>query len=108
MSNRLMTGCLLLSAGLVLAAGFSTSPFAGTVMGNVNPAEAASRAWIFSATDTLTAEVESSGHFQISQVKPGNYRLLVEAKPPYRNSVKEGIRVADGAPTDVGTIEMQK
>jgi len=107
MVKHLFAGYLLLAAGLALAAGF-TSPLAGTVMGIVNPAEAASRAWIFSATDTLTAEVENSGHFQIGQVKPGSYRLMIEAKPLYRNSIKEGIRVADGAPTDVGTIEMQK
>ena len=107
MTNRLLTWCLVLITSLAPAAGF-IKPVAGTLTGNVNPPEAGLRAWIFSATDTLTATVENSGHFQISQVKPGNYRLLVEARPPYRNSVKEGIHVADGVPTDVGTIEMQK
>lgn len=107
MRSHLFTGCFLL---LVLAAPGPAfiRPVAGTVTGYVNPPEAAMRAWIFSNTDTLTASVENSGHFQVGQVKPGNYRLLVEAKPPYRNSVREGIRVADGAPTDVGTIEMQR
>jgi len=107
MSNRLFTSCLLLTTGLALATAF-TRPFAGTVTGNVNPPEGASRAWIFSATDTLMAPVENSGHFQISPVKPGHYRLMLEAKPPYRNNVKEGILVVDGMPTNVGTIEMQK
>lgn len=106
MPGRFLTCCFLLI--------FLATPqerirsMAGTVTGNVNPAEAALRAWVFSSTDTLTAQVENSGHFQISPVKPGNYRLLIEARPPYRNSVREGIRVADGPPTDVGTIDMQR
>ena len=107
MPARLFT-CSLLFALLIAPGPGLKRPFAGAVTGNVNPPDAGLRAWIFSATDTLTAQIENSGHFQISQVKPGNYRLLVEARPPYRNSVKEGIRVAEGAPTDIGTIEMQK
>ena len=107
MPERLFTCCLFVILLVAPGPGF-IRPVAGAVSGNVNPADAASRAWIFSATDTLTAPVENSGHFQISQVKPGNYRLLIEARPPYRNNVKEGIRVTEGAPTDIGTIEMQK
>jgi hypothetical protein len=107
MPGRLFTCCLVFVLLAAPGPGF-IRPAAGTVTGYVNPPEAALRAWIFSGTDTLTATVETSGHFQMAQVKPGNYHLLVEAKPPYRNSVREGIRVADGVPTDVGTIEMQR
>ena len=107
MATRLITYCLLFLLPLLREAG-NTKIFAGAVMGNVNPADAALRAWLFSPTDTLTAQVENSGHFQISQVKPGNYRLLIEARPPYRNYLKESLHVTEGPPTDAGTIEMQK
>ncbi|MBS1600021.1 MAG: hypothetical protein JST75_17475 [Bacteroidetes bacterium] len=76
------------------------------VKGNVNPADAALRAWLYGA-DTLNASVVG-GYFQINNVKPGNYVLVIEGNPPYRNVFKNGIVVIDGQPTDVGTIEMQK
>lgn len=107
MKGRLLTYCLLLIILAAPAPGF-IKPVAGVLIGNVNPPDAALRAWIFSGTDTLEANIENSGHFQISQVKPGNYRLLIEARPPWRNNLRESVRVNDGPPTDVGTIEMQK
>ena len=107
MKNRIGTCCLLLIAGILLLVGF-THRFNTLVSGSVNPTDAGLRAWVFSATDTLTSSIESNGRFQISNVKAGHYRLLIEGKPPYRNVVKEGIVVTDGAPVDVGTIDMQK
>jgi len=77
------------------------------VKGSVEPSDGASRAWIFSRTDTLNAPV-IQGHFLISNVKPGNYMLMLEAKPPYRDSFKQGVIVVDGQPTDVGIIAMYR
>ena len=77
------------------------------VKGSVNTSNAAVRAWVFSKTDTFNTTI-SSGLFQIDNVKPGNYTLMVEGRPPYRNSVKPDIIVVDGQPTDVGVIEMQQ
>jgi len=42
----------------------------------------------------------------IENVKPGNYTLMVEGRPPYRNMVKQGIIVVNGQLTDVGVIQM--
>ena len=79
----------------------------GSVKGTVTPADAAARAWVISSTDTLKATVDK-GVFEISSVKPGTYKLIIEAKPPYKNVSKEGITVADGQPTDVGEIKLEK
>jgi hypothetical protein len=79
----------------------------GIVKGTVTPSDGALRAFLFSATDTLNATVEQ-GIFQINDVKPGNYILMVEGKPPYRNSTKDGISVIDGQLTDVGEITMHQ
>ncbi|MBS1563648.1 MAG: hypothetical protein JST39_04630 [Bacteroidetes bacterium] len=108
---RQWTLYIVLGLGLLFAGEAFRHPpgvINGAVTGNINPSDAALRAWLFSDRDTLMAQVETSGHFQISQVKPGSYRLLVEAKPPYRNNVREGIVVTEGAPTNIGTIDMQK
>lgn len=107
MKNRFGACCLLLIAGILLLVGF-THRFNTLVTGGVNPTDAGLRAWVFSATDTLTSSIDNNGRFQISNVKAGHYRLLIEGKPPYRNLVREGIVVTDGAPVDVGMIEMQK
>jgi hypothetical protein len=77
------------------------------VKGSVNPSDAAIRAWIISRSDTLNSPV-IQGNFMISNVKPGNYTLMLEAKPPYRDSFKQDVLVVDGQPTDVGVIEMHR
>jgi hypothetical protein len=81
--------------------------FNSPVKGSVNPSDAALRAWVFSQTDTVNAPV-NQGYFTIEGVKPGNYILMLEGRPPYRNTVKKGIQVSEGQPTDVGVIEMEK
>jgi hypothetical protein len=75
------------------------------VKGSITPANGGIRAWVFSKTDTLSAPV-LQGNFMIENVKPGNYTLMIEGKPPYRNTVKQGIIVVDGQLTDAGVIQM--
>jgi hypothetical protein len=77
------------------------------VKGSVNPPDAAIRAWLISKADTVNGNVDR-GMFEITNVRPGSYSLIVEGRPPYRNSLKEGVNVIDGQLTDVGVIEMQK
>ncbi len=71
------------------------------------PSNGAIRAWLISKADTLNSPV-IEGNFMITNVKPGNYILMLEAKPPYRDSFKPDILVVDGQPTDVGVIQMNK
>jgi|SRR5450755_275459 hypothetical protein len=77
------------------------------VKGSVSPPDAALRAWLISKADTLNAPV-IQGNFMITNVKPGNYILMVEARPPYKDSFKQDILVVDGQPTDVGIIQMNQ
>ena len=77
------------------------------VKGSVSPANGASRAWLISRRDTLNAPV-IQGNFMITNVKPGNYTLMLEATPPFRDSFKQDVLVVEGQPTDVGVIEMNQ
>jgi hypothetical protein len=79
----------------------------GTIKGTVSPSEGAVRAWALSSTDTLRAPVQS-GTFEITNAKPGTYRIIIEAKPPYKNIAKDDVNVAEGQPTDVGEIKLQQ
>ncbi len=81
--------------------------FNSPVKGSVSPANGSSRAWLISRTDTLNAPV-LQGIFMITNVKPGNYTLMLEGRPPYRDSFKQDILVVEGQPTDVGVIEMNQ
>ena len=77
------------------------------VKGSVTPPNGANRAWLISRQDTLNAPV-IQGNFMITNVKPGNYTLMLEAKPPFRDSFKQDVLVVEGQPTDVGVIEMHQ
>jgi hypothetical protein len=77
------------------------------VKGSVNPSNAAIRAWLVSKSDTLNVIV-IDGNFMITNVRPGNYTLMLEGRPPYRDSFKQDVQVVDGQPTDVGVIQMNQ
>ncbi|QEC43688.1 carboxypeptidase-like regulatory domain-containing protein [Pseudobacter ginsenosidimutans] len=91
------------TAGLFAFKGIQT----GSIKGTVSPADGAERVWALSGTDTLKATVES-GAFNITGAKAGTYRVIVEAKPPYKNAAKDGVTVTDGQPTDVGEIKLEQ
>jgi hypothetical protein len=97
---------LLFAAMLSLGFSFQIS-LNSPVKGSVNPPNGAIRAWLISKSDTLNSPV-IQGNFMITNVKPGNYTLIMEGRPPYRDSFKQDVLVVDGQPTDVGVIEMQQ
>jgi hypothetical protein len=77
----------------------------GSVKGTVSPANEANMAWIVSSTDTLKVPVDK-GTFEIRDVKPGVYKVIIEAKPPYKNAATDAITVNDGQVIDVGEIKL--
>ena len=49
-----------------------------------------------------------NGSYEIANVKPGAYRVIIEARPPYRNAAKENVTVTDGQAADAGEIKLEK
>jgi hypothetical protein len=98
-----------LGAVAVAAAGlFAFSQLrVGSIRGTIAPVDAGVRAWAESATDTLKAPIVN-GVFEITDAKPGAYKIVIEAKPPYRNIAKDGLMVTDGQATDAGEITLEK
>jgi len=78
-----------------------------SIKGTVTPADAATRAWALSSSDTLKADIEK-GAFEIPNVKPGIYQVIIEAKAPYKNTNKGGVTVAEGKAADLGEIKLDK
>lgn len=98
----------LVVIGIAAAGLFAFTTLAtGSIKGKVSPSDGAVRAWAESATDTVNAAIQN-GTFEIDNVKPGTYKIVIEAKPPYKNVAKEGISVTDGQPVDAGEIMLSK
>ncbi len=97
-----MLGVTAITAGLL-----AFSNIDGSVKGSVTPPEGALRAWVISAKDTFRTDI-TTGTFEIPNVRSGTYRLIIEAKPPYKNVAKDSITVIDGSPVDVGVITLNQ
>jgi hypothetical protein len=79
----------------------------GSIRGKVSPSAAATSAYVVSGMDTMRTNIQN-GAFEINQIKPGTYKLVIEAIAPYKNFEKEGVVVNEKKATDVGEITMQQ
>ena len=81
--------------------------FGGSVKGSINPINGGVKCWAISSTDTFQTNIVN-GAFEINNMKPGSYRIAIEAIPPYKNAVREGIEIRNGEITDIGEIRLQQ
>ena len=97
------------AAGLAVASAlFAFTTFKnGSIKGTVSPSASATSAYVISGMDTMRTNIQN-GAFEIGQVKPGTYKLVIEAIAPYRNFEKEGVVVNEKKDTDVGVITLQQ
>jgi hypothetical protein len=77
-----------------------------SITGKVSPADQATAVWAISGTDSTTANVVN-GAFSLT-AKAGTYKIVIDAKEPYKDVALDGIVVNDGASTDVGEIKLLK
>ena len=99
----ILASILLVTVGLLAFRG----TYAGSIKGIVVPTDGASGAWAISATDTFRANVVQ-GAFEVTGVKPGTYRVVIEAVAPYKTAFKENVLVAEGVAADAGTFLLSK
>lgn len=78
-----------------------------SIKGKITPAFYGVNAWAISVTDTLYTSI-SDGSFEFPNAEPGIYKLIIEARSPYRSMAKDGIVVKDGQLTDIGELSLQK
>jgi len=79
----------------------------GSIKGSVSPSASATSAYVVSGMDTMRNNIRNGG-FEIGEVKPGTYKLVIEAIAPYKNFEKEGVVVNEKKATDVGEIALQQ
>jgi len=76
------------------------------ITGRVNPADGADAAWAIAGSDTVKANIVN-GSFSLA-VKPGTYKVMIDAHDPYKDVTKENIEVKEDGPTDIGEIMLEK
>lgn len=84
----------------------STDKLQSSITGKISPADGAEVVWAISATDSVKAMV-ALGSFSI-QVKPGLFKLIVDAKEPLKDAQLDNLDVKENQVLDVGEIILQK
>jgi hypothetical protein len=74
------------------------------ISGRITPADGGQRVWAIQGSDSLSL-IPTGGSFLI-EAKPGLYKILVDAKEPYKDVLMENIEVTNGKTTDVGEIKL--
>lgn len=82
-------------------------PPTGGIHGTISPADAAKKVWAISTSGTDSVSVvPSSGAFSLD-VKPGTWKIIVQAAKPYKDAVISSIIVDEGKYTDAGEIKLK-
>ncbi len=100
-----MKNAIAIVISIFLISSFAAKYRSG-IQGTIDPPEGARRIWAISGKDSVSI-VPAPGSFLI-EVKPGSWKLVVEAVLPYKNSERESILVTDDQITDVGLIKLEK
>jgi len=98
----------ILTAIIIIALGLAfTTIKPAYISGKIIPAEAVKDVWAVSPKDTTRALIVQ-GSFTIPDVKPGTYKVIIDAVEPYKDVIKDGITITDGEPVDMGEIKLEK
>jgi hypothetical protein len=77
-----------------------------SIVGRVSPVDAAEVVWVTSTTDSAKSVV-SMGQFNFD-VKPGTYKLIIDAREPYKDVLMENLQVKQDQTLDVGEIPLKQ
>jgi hypothetical protein len=74
------------------------------ISGRINPSDAGQMVFAVHGADTVKL-IPSNGSFLL-EARPGLYKLIVDAKEPYKDVLMENVEVVNGKTTDVGEIKL--
>ena len=99
----------IIICGIIFSAMLAVSAFhriETSITGRVTPADGANIAWAISSKDSASSNIVN-GTFSFS-VKPGTYRVIIDALEPYKDATVENVNVKEGQAVDVGEIILQR
>jgi len=94
-------------SGLIILGLSSMKNLDSVISGKVIPATAVEAVLVIKDADTLRTTVGKEGDFTLP-VSPGTYRLLVDAKEPYRDAEMKELVVKAESAVNVGEIKLDK
>lgn len=74
---------------------------------HISPNEATENIWAIQGNDSIRL-AGSDGLYYISTLHPGNWRIAIDAKKPYRNASVEAGDIRPGTEMDLGEIRLEK
>ena len=80
---------------------------APSITGKVTPADAADAVWAIKDADTVKSAIGADGAFKV-EVTPGTWRVVINAKTPYKNAEVGPVEAAEDKTTDVGEIKLEQ
>jgi len=99
---------ILIAAVLLLFGIFSFTRIQTTsITGKVTPAGSVNKIQAYMGTDSTASMPSTSGDF-VLQVKAGTWKVVVDAKDPYKDAVKDNVTVEDGKSVNIGEIKLEK
>ena len=99
---------LTLLATIIVVAGLHAfrSLQNSSISGKVVPIDAVESVWASNGTDSVRTTTDH-GAFAFT-VKPGTWKVIVDAKEPFKDAVVEKVEVKEGQNTDIGEIRLQQ
>lgn len=77
-----------------------------TLTGSINPAAAVHSILVVNQQDSLKTSLQNNDVFTL-QLPPGQYKLIIDARAPYKQVVKEHVYTEQGKSTNIGAIQLQ-
>jgi hypothetical protein len=98
-----------LAVSAIMLTSFDHKTDSVSIKGSVFPADKGAKAWALSFDDTLVAEIKN-GSFEIKNVVPGEYQVVIEAKDPFANIRLRDVDIAynNAAVEDLGEIRLKE
>ncbi len=98
-------GIMLCAATIIATSAFVTRiNLISGINGTITPADGASKVWAISGKDSVAA-VPAAGKFSLN-VKPGSWKIYVQAAKGYKDAAVENIVVESDRYTDAGEIKL--
>jgi hypothetical protein len=106
MYNMKKISIVLLAAMMATSAFISHNHFKAGIYGAIDPPEGARKVWAINGRDSASS-VPTTGKFSL-EVKPGTWKIVVEAIQPYQSVVLDNVLVQENQFTDAGVIKLRQ
>ena len=77
------------------------------ISGSIYPKEAVKQVVAFNGKDSVISIPDKAGLFAVN-VTPGVWKLIVEAKEPYKTVVMESVKAREGEGTNIAVITLHQ